>query len=390
MKDRKSCHHSLDIYVAQKYGVEEALLIHHFQHWIVVNINLKRNFHEGSYWSYQTLDEIAAHFPYISKARIFDLLNKLCTGKSRKSKDMQHEPVLKKGNFNKSSYDRTVWYSFCEPSKWLPDFEEPKESGSPKSILEISKIENVDLQNQDCPSPTPIPYSKNTYLKKDNNNVPPAPKGEHRDANAPDNPVSFSSGDEGEEEEDFEGLILRPQKSNQNLDGYSESTKCSKQPLKPKENSSVGLSLASSLLARILAVHPKLKPPKLESWAREIDLMISIDKREALDIAALIDYIFDQDAFWVNQVRSTDSLRRNFDKIWAKMHPASNRGALIQKNRSIAHEAVSCMKMTETGKTMRITNDYLLNIKTMDQIPFDIDYIEFKARMCASFGLKEY
>jgi len=384
-------HHSFDIQLAALYGVEEAILIHHFQYWINFNYRTKRNFREGKYWTYQTVKEISAHFPYMTEKSVRRSIDSLVEKK-----------VLIKGNFNKSSWDRTTWFSLTDDSflsgsqQDIPDqtkyWDEVQEweSQKGKSICPKGQMEKRKRANEFAQKGTPIPDALNTYLKKDNNNVPPAPKGEHRDANAPDNPVSFSSGDEGEEEEDFEGLILRPQKSNQNLDGYSESTKSSKQPLKPKENSSVGLSLASSLLARILAVHPKLKPPKLESWAREIDLMISIDKREALDIAALIDYIFDQDAFWVNQVRSTDSLRRNFDKIWAKMHPASNRGALIQKNRSIAHEAVSCMKMTETGKTMRITNDYLLNIKTMDQIPFDIDYIEFKARMCASFGLKEY
>lgn len=143
----QSIHHSFDIQVAQKYGVEEAILIHHFQYWISYNARLKRNFHEGCYWSYQTVDEIVAHFPYMSKERVVNLIDRLCTGKSRfsKKKGLDFEPVLKKGNFNKSAYDRTVWYAFCVPTKW---------------ILCSHKMEIGDTQNGDCGNTTPIPHTK--------------------------------------------------------------------------------------------------------------------------------------------------------------------------------------------------------------------------------------
>ena len=55
-------HHSFDVYLAEQYGIHEAILIHHFQHWIMVNKNLKRNFRDERTWTYQTLQDIAAHF----------------------------------------------------------------------------------------------------------------------------------------------------------------------------------------------------------------------------------------------------------------------------------------------------------------------------------------
>ncbi len=143
---QKSLHHSFDIQIAEEYGIEEAILIHHFQHWISINQKLKRNFHDGCYWSYQSLDEIAAHFPYMKKERIFNLLDRLCTGKSRfAKKEKDFEPVLKKGNYNQSKYDRTVWYAFCDSTKW---------------ILWKHNIENGDTQSQDGVSTTPIPDTK--------------------------------------------------------------------------------------------------------------------------------------------------------------------------------------------------------------------------------------
>lgn len=160
MVERKkwTVHHSFDINVAQEYGVREAILIHHFQHWIRHNKETKKNFYEGRTWSYQTLDEIAAWFPYLSKSEVFDLLERLCEGKGRRSKkeELEFEPVLMKGNYNKSSYDRTIWYAFVDESKW---------------ILAQAKMEISQSQNRNCPEPTPIPDTKPDTKK----NIKPPP-----------------------------------------------------------------------------------------------------------------------------------------------------------------------------------------------------------------------
>ena len=141
-----SLHHSFDIAIATKYGIQEALVIHHFQHWITINKRLQRNYHEGSYWSYQTLDEMAAHFPYLSKHELFEIIERLCNGKGRRSKkeDLLYEPVLKKSNFNQTKYDRTTWYAFIDEPKW---------------ILAQAKMDIGASQNGDWHEPTPIPDS---------------------------------------------------------------------------------------------------------------------------------------------------------------------------------------------------------------------------------------
>jgi hypothetical protein len=137
-------HHSFDVGLATKYGIEEAIIIHHFQHWIGINQRLKRNFHDGKTWTYQTLDEIAAHFPYLSRSKVFNIIEKLCLGKDRQSKkkELDFEPILVKGNFNKSTYDRTVWYAFSQ---------------EPVVILQNCNMDIGELQNGDCQIATPIP-----------------------------------------------------------------------------------------------------------------------------------------------------------------------------------------------------------------------------------------
>lgn len=155
-----SVHHSFDIDLASQYGIEEAILIHHFQHWIRHNKALNRNFHEGRYWTYQTLDEIEAHFPYLSKESVRAALHRLCTGKGRRSKkdDVDFEPVLIKGNFNRTPFDKTVWYAFSN------SFYE----------RETSQMEKGGLPDPNGQPPTPIPHTiTNTKTYEEHPPTPP-------------------------------------------------------------------------------------------------------------------------------------------------------------------------------------------------------------------------
>lgn len=154
----KSLHHSFDIDLATVYGVDEAILIHHFQHWIRINQRRKGNFHEGRTWTYQTLDEIAAVFPYWTVEEVRAIVERLCTGKGRKSKKAlpDFEPVLIKGNFNRARFDQTTWYAFVDEAKFV--------NSNSSYEREISQIDSVDLPNAlgDVPngnggSPRPIP-----------------------------------------------------------------------------------------------------------------------------------------------------------------------------------------------------------------------------------------
>lgn len=147
-------HHSFDIHLAKKYGVNAAIIIHHFQHWIAYNKRTNRNLIDGKTWSYQTLDDITAHFPYFSKSEVFEILERLCTGKGRRSKkpELDFEPVLIKGNFNKTEFDRTTWYAFRDEEKFIV-----KENST---VLAQAKIEVGSSPNGDWLEPTPIPDTK--------------------------------------------------------------------------------------------------------------------------------------------------------------------------------------------------------------------------------------
>ena len=93
--------HSFSVEYAEKYGVECAILITHFQFWIEQNQAMNRNFHDGRTWMYQSQQEIAAIYPYWNRDKVQDLIKKLVDHK-----------VLIKGNYNQTPFDKTTWYAF--------------------------------------------------------------------------------------------------------------------------------------------------------------------------------------------------------------------------------------------------------------------------------------
>lgn len=102
-------HFSIDIALAAAYGVNEAFLIHHFQHWIRINRDRSANFKEGRTWSYQTYQQIADHFPFLNYDKVKYAIENL-----------EKHGVLLKGNFNKSPFDTTNWYAFVEEEVFVP------------------------------------------------------------------------------------------------------------------------------------------------------------------------------------------------------------------------------------------------------------------------------
>lgn len=144
-------HHSFDIDLAAELkSVELAIMVHHFQYWIRHNAVTGKNYEEGRTWTYQTLKDIAGHFVYWSVKQVERFLNRLVELK-----------ILIKGNFNKSPYDRTVWYAFENEKKF--------------AISRNREIEIPESGNQDPQIGTPIPDNI-TYTKT--NKEPPTPKGE--------------------------------------------------------------------------------------------------------------------------------------------------------------------------------------------------------------------
>lgn len=144
---RLGVHHSFDVDLAKEFkNTDLAILTHHFQFWIRHNAALNKNTHDGKTWTFMTIKDIAATFPYWSYKQVERYIIKLVELK-----------VLIKGNYNNSPYDRTVWYAFKDEEKF--------------SISRNREIEITESGNQIPEIGTPIPDTL-PYTKKKKKSAP--------------------------------------------------------------------------------------------------------------------------------------------------------------------------------------------------------------------------
>ena len=158
--------HCFNIIYANMYGIEEAILIHHFQHWIRVNRRLKRNFFDGRTWMYQTREEIAANFPYFSPDKVRRITDKLVK-----------IGILIKGNYNKKWQDKTLWYAFNNEKGFVPEI--PDENPiSPADLANssnrVAKMPNRFGKNAKAlPDTKAIPNTETADIGKNNDGQQP-------------------------------------------------------------------------------------------------------------------------------------------------------------------------------------------------------------------------
>lgn len=112
-----------------------------FEFWLELNKANESNFHDGKYWTFNTVKALGKIFPYVSERKIRNAL-----------KHLQDENIIITGNYNKSAYDGTLWYAFT-------DFAE--------SILQKRKMEDLKKSNRKRDNVEPIP-DNNTYNNADN------------------------------------------------------------------------------------------------------------------------------------------------------------------------------------------------------------------------------
>lgn len=125
--------HHFDVNIAKKYGVLEAILLDHFMFWTAKNEANGSNYHDGLYWTFNSMKAMAKLFPYASEGRIRRALKKL-----------EDEGLIATGNYNKSTYDRTIWYALTENGK---------------CICQNCKMEVSETKNGFSENDKPIPYT---------------------------------------------------------------------------------------------------------------------------------------------------------------------------------------------------------------------------------------
>ena len=81
---------------------------------------------------------------------------------------------------------------------------------------------------------------------------------------------------------------------------------------------SVEIRLSKMLFDLIRTRNPSHKEPNYQAWARQIDLMIRVDHRDPTEIKKVIQAC-QADAFWQNNILSTEKLRAQYDQLVLKL-----------------------------------------------------------------------
>lgn len=123
--------HIFNVEIAKEFGVNEAIVLQNIHYWIEKNKANGKHFHDGRYWTYNSISAFEKLFPYWTGNQIRRILERLRAKK-----------VLLTGNYNKSAYDRTIWYSI--------DY-------SVTPIWQNSQIKMTELPNQNDRIDEPIP-----------------------------------------------------------------------------------------------------------------------------------------------------------------------------------------------------------------------------------------
>lgn len=159
--------HNFDTKIAEQYGINAAIILQNIYYWIEKNRANDKHFHDGYFWTYNSLKAFEELFPYMSSRQIRSALDKL-----------EEDGIIICGNYNNSTYDRTKWYAITEVGYAL------FENG--KCICQNDQIESAEMSNRLVTEGKPIPNNKPD--NKTNNNI--CASETHDDESGEENPVS--------------------------------------------------------------------------------------------------------------------------------------------------------------------------------------------------------
>lgn len=100
--------HSFDVYIAKEYGLHCAIILQNIAFWIEKNKANEKHFHDGTYWTYNSVKAFGDMFPYLTTKQIRTALQRL-----------EDEGLVKTGKYNDLAYDHTKWYALTEKGNSL-------------------------------------------------------------------------------------------------------------------------------------------------------------------------------------------------------------------------------------------------------------------------------
>ena len=146
-------------HVAVKYGVDEALFLDSIMYWYRHNRANDMNFHDGRWWTYNSMAAFVDLFPWWSDKQLRRII-----------KSCKEQGALLTANYNSDGRDRTVWYSPSDELLQLYGDSQTGECICPNGQMQMPKQADASAQTGE-----PLPCN---YIHVDN--IPPItpPQGE--------------------------------------------------------------------------------------------------------------------------------------------------------------------------------------------------------------------
>ena len=99
--------HSFNPDIAEKVGVNAAVIYQNFLFWTEKNHANGRHCYDGHAWTYNSRKAFVELFPYLSEKQIRTAIDKLVDA-----------GLVIRGNYNKRGFDKTVWYALTASAEW--------------------------------------------------------------------------------------------------------------------------------------------------------------------------------------------------------------------------------------------------------------------------------
>jgi rubrerythrin len=191
--------HIMSVPLAVQYGSSEALFLSNICWWLEKNRANEQHFHDGRYWTYNTMAGFTELFPYFTVHQIQHIISKL-----------RDKGILFVANYNKIGYDRTNWYSVSDEAMALFLGALPVTESSYTEPAGPEKETTMEMAPNGSGEPKPLPVT--TGQARDPGDPPICPNGHMHSGNFPDPSAQTGTWEEPGQPSQGDSNTLTPEK----------------------------------------------------------------------------------------------------------------------------------------------------------------------------------
>ena len=198
--------------IAERYGVNAAIFLRDIYHWCETNQNNDENFHDGRWWTYQTITGLCRRHTYWTKNQMEHII-RTCKEKG----------ALLSGHFSENQFDRTCWYALTDEALALFH---GSDSFSEKSEMDSKDFTEMSRKNQKC--------YKDKYKTENITNTPLPPRTDGVRPQGSERAAQASGRPSDEVSHVFDGYAGGDRELRERLEEFRESRRRKKKPLQTR------------------------------------------------------------------------------------------------------------------------------------------------------------